>query len=461
MLFVFLLVPRGNQDPDIWWHLQDVKLQLATHGFLRHDVLSFTAANSRWMNHEWLAEIPYFVGWQAAGLAGLWLVTMLAVGTVLAGAYLLACRRSGSPNAALIAFVPAFLLSSVSFGPRTLLFGWMLLLLELAILYRFQDSKTTVPRSIWLLPLLFAVWVNTHGSWLIGLVLFGVFAAAGLFQFEQGGLYAERWSMKQRATLLKVGIANFAALFCNPYGWRLVVYPLDLAFRQKLNVSNVDEWKSPDFHLFRGKMFLAVLAVLVLFRMLQRTRWSLQDAAFAFLGLYAALTYMRFLFLAAILFTPLLARDLSEWMPHDRAREKRGINLLAFAAIAFVLFTHLPTSKQLNSEPAFPVAATAYLADHPLQGRTFNDCLWGGYLEYHAPQIKPYIDSRMDIFEYNGTLRDYIHIVHLENSLALLDKAQIQNVFVSTQSPLAYFLSHTAGWKTLYKDDMAVVFTRN
>jgi hypothetical protein len=462
-VFSYVLVPKAISDPDIWWHLGNAKLQIASHSFLRQDLYSFTAANARWMNHEWLSELPFLLGWNLFGMLGLYLVTVCAVVATMLGIYFLALRDSGSAKAAMLATVPALLLSSVSFGPRTLLFGWLLLIVELAILQNFRRSASAVTSSkqLWFLPLLFAVWVNTHGSWVIGLVLFGLFAVTGLFQFQAAGLYAEKWSAAQRSTLYKVAAASFAALFCNPYGYHLVLYPFDLAFRQKLNIENVEEWHSVDFHLFRGKLFLVVIAILILFRILQRSRWSLQDAAFASVALYSGLTYSRFMFLAAILLTPLLARDLAGWMPYHRERDKPLFNAVILAFGVYIVFAALPTRQQLAKEPLFPVAAVTYLNQHPPQGNTFNEYLWGGFMEFNTPAIKTFIDSRVDIFEYNGTLKDYLDIIHLEDSLALLDKHHIQNVFINAKSPLAYLLFHTSGWKPIYKDDVAVLFTRS
>lgn len=464
-LFVFLLVPRAVNDPDIWWHLENAKLQLATGSFLRHDVYSFSAAGSAWMNHEWLGELPFLLGWKLAGAAGVYAVTVLSVTVIMLGMFALAWKKCSSPLAALVAMLPALLLSSVSYGPRTLLFGWMLLLVELALLERFRAAASVgeTDRAIWLLPLLFAVWINTHGSWSIGLVLLGLFLAAGLFNFSQGGLYSDRWSAAQLRTLLKVGGASVAALFLNPYGWRLPLYPFNMAFKQKLNIASVEEWRSVDFHMARGKIFLILIALLFLFRILQRRRWSLQEAAFAALALYSGLTYSRFLFLAAILLTPLLARDVAAWMPGPSNHPRRKLSFLhtaAFVAAAYLIFAHLPSRAELQRDPKYPIAAVEWANHHPLEGRTFNEYLWGGYIEFHSPALKPYIDSRMDIFEYNGTLRRYLDAVHLQNSLAILDQENIHNVFIEKDSPLAYLLSHTSGWKPVYQDDVAVVFTR-
>jgi hypothetical protein len=41
-----------------------------------------------------------------------------------------------------------------------------------------------------------------------------------------------------------------------------------------------------------------------------------------------------------------------------------------------------------------------------LNGRIFNEPMWGGYMEWNAPQLRPFIDTRLDMFMYNGTFSD-------------------------------------------------------
>ena len=198
-------------------------------------------------------------------------------------------------------------MATVSFGPRTLLFGWIFLLLELLILETYDSH----PRRLWLLPPLFVLWVNTHGSWLIGFALLMAFALAGCCNVHAGRIESARRSVAQLSSLPASSPCSAAALFVNPYGWRLVFYPFDLAFRQKLNVSHVEEWQSPDFHAIRGKLLLAMLLGFLVLALIRQGRFRLHEVLFVLIAFYSALTYTRFLFLAAIIVTPVLAAELS------------------------------------------------------------------------------------------------------------------------------------------------------
>jgi hypothetical protein len=115
-----------------------------------------------------------------------------------------------------------------------------------------------------------------------------------------------------------------------------------------------------------------------------------------------------------------------------------------------------------SGEKQFPTdSAKEYLrAFHP-DGNVFNEYLWGGYLIWNARQIPVFIDSRVDIFEYNGTFKDYLDAVRLKNTLVIFDKYSIKYALLERDTPLVYFLEHAPLWKVDYSDQVLVVLERN
>lgn len=455
---VFLAIPKKIADPDIGWHLRNAQIQLHTHAFLRQDLYSFTTRGKPWMDHEWLSEIPFYFAWRAFGLRGIFLVTVAAIETILLGILGLAYLESKSIKAAFVVSFLAIFLAGVSFGPRTLLFGWIFLVAELGLLAGFRRGCD----FLWALPLVFLLWVNAHGSWIIGLVVLGLFAVSGSVEGSWGSIEATRWSRPQARKLAWVSLLSALAVFVNPYGWRLVLYPFDMAFHQQLNIANVEEWRSLDFHSTRGKIVLAAMAAAILLQLVRRRKWRLHQVLFLLLGTYAALTYSRFLFLAAILVVPFLAEDLSQWMPYDADRDRPWLNapiILGSVVAAVLLF---PTNRQLNDSGSslYPEGALTYLQTFHPHGNVFNDYLWGGYLIWNVRQVPVFIDSRVDVFERNGVLADYLHAIRIEDTLAILDKYSIQYVLFENHRPLSYLLQHTPGWKVDYQDKTAVLFER-
>ncbi|MGA2904363.1 MAG: hypothetical protein ABSD98_11065 [Candidatus Korobacteraceae bacterium] len=455
---IFLFDSGSIGDPDIWWHLRNAEVFVQTHSVVQHDFYSFTATGSRWINEAWLSELPYYLGWQWLGMRGLYLVMLAEVELILLGVFGLAYLSSKNVKAAFVASSLAVWLATVSFGPRTLLAGWMCLVAELFLLVQFKEGKD---RS-WLLPPLFVLWANLHGSWLIGMVLLAIFCAAGLLQGEWGRLEAARWTPIQMRKLALVGSLSVAGLFLNPYTYHLVFYPFNFAFKQRLNVNHVDEWMSLDFHGVRGKILFGMLAATIVLALVRKRRWAVHELAFLLLGFYAAMTYSRFLFLAAIVLTPILARELDFLPPYRREIDKPWLNALLILAVLAACMWKLPSRDYLMRQTvqSYPVKALSYLQQFQPQGRVFNDCLWGGYLIWNARNIPVFIDSRIDIYEYNGVFADYLDAMGIKNTLEILDKYHIRYVLYKQDSSVAYLLMHNSGWKTRYQDGTTVLLER-
>ena len=89
-----------------------------------------------------------------------------------------------------------------------------------------------------------------------------------------------------------------------------------------------------------------------------------------------------------------------------------------------------------------------------------NFFLYGGYLGWSDRNLKVFIDSRIDIFEYAGVLQDYLDLLGLTKSQEILDKYGIRYVLFPPNEPLAYTLRHDPGWKVTYSDQVCVLLER-
>ena len=465
LLLVFVLFwagrSQGISDPDIWWHLRNAANLLHTRHFPHSDIWTFTVAGKPWINFEWLSELAYYAGWKCLGVRGLYLVMMLASAAIVLGVFRLAWLRSRDWLAALFVSLIAIHFFIVSLAPRTLLFGWLCLVIELAILWGLEHGRD---RTAWL-PLLFLLWINLHGSWFIGFVLMVLFFACGWFQGEWGGLYARRWTSAQKRRFLLVTAASCAALFVNPYGWRLVAYPVDAVFRNRLGTQFIAEWASLNLHTGFGKQVLAVFLGLAVLQLLRPRRWPLHDLVFALIAVYGAFAYVRFVFLAGIVILPMLAADLKlPAAPQSAANTKdfRWAAAIAIAVLLALIGTQMPSARELQAGLAtdLPEQALPYLRTLAGRGNLFSQYEWGGYLEWEAPELKTFIDPRMDVFADSGVLEDYARAIHADDTFAILDRYRIRYALLAQGSEMAYLLAHNAGWKIAWQDQQTVVFER-
>ena len=449
------------RDPDIWWHLRNAQVLLATHHFIRQDLYSFTTRGRPWINPEWLSEIPYYLGWRGMGERGLFVVMLAVTELVIAGILLLCYRRSKDVKAAFLATWIGVLFAAINFGLRTILFGWLCFLIEILLLEAFRQDRA----RLWLLPPVFAAWINLHGSWLIGFAFFWIFVASGLVHGAWGSIEAVRWTRPQIRMLVAMGGLSFAALFLNPYGWRLVAYPFDMILHQQLNVAVISEWGSLNFQAFNGHLLFLVAAGMFLAALVRPRTWPLHEVLFALVAVYAALIHHRFLFLAGMILCPMLAVELAGlvFSPYDKRRNKPVLNGLFMGGYcAFALF-HIPSSRVLRAaEPQyFPVAALPELNRCCAERHLLNRYEWGGYLIWNAPVVPDFLDSRTDIFEHHGVLADYLAATNLQTPLAILSRYRIDAVLLEPDAQLIYLLKHTPGWHVQFEDTTSTLMVRS
>jgi hypothetical protein len=209
-----------------------------------------------------------------------------------------------------------------------------------------------------------------------------------------------------------------------------------------------------------------VLVLLAVLQLVRRRRLILQDAVFAAVAVYGAVTYVRFLFLMAILVMPLLAMDFRNERPKE-ARDYRFICGLVIVALLGMIARAYPRGTQLQAGLAeyFPETAGPWVRSTAGQstggrGNLFSNFNWSGYLEWQAPEVKELIDSRVDIFVHAGVMDDYLRATKVDGTFAVLDKYGIRYVLLPREYPMAYLLSHSTEWKRTYEDGQAVGFER-
>lgn len=470
--FALTMIQPDLNDPDVWWHMRDAQYLLQQHHFVRQDMFSFTAAGHPWVNTEWLSEVPPYLTYQAFGVSGLKALTFILPSIILLLLLYLCFQESRNFKASVVVCVFASLLAKVSYGPRTILFGYILMVLLLIVLQRFR-ARGNAP--LWAVPLLFCIWANTHGSWAIGLILFFLIGVAGLFGGSWGKIESARWTASQVRQLALTGVASVAALFINPYGWRLVFYPFDIAFKQKLNISHVAEWVPINFQDARGTLVFGLMVAILLAALVRKQRWNLADILVLLFALHTAMTHVRFLVVLAIVGAPVAAKLLDFFPPYRPELDTPRLNTVVILAVIGLMVYFWPHRAQIEKSMAetFPEGALSYLKGHRLQGNMLNPYLWGGYLEWNDPALKTFVDSRADVFVYTGVLQDYLDLLGSDSLVRRLDpvlqKYQIRYVLfppgdsanpLLSGSGIIYLLQHNPEWKIDYQDKVCVLMER-
>ena len=457
-LLILGFASRRFVEPDFWWHLRNGQQIVEYHSIPRIDTYTFGAAGSPWLDHEWLSEAMFFLAYKAFALRGVLLLYFGLLTLIYGAVYYLAFRRGADPITAMLVTALAVLLGAVSIGPRPMWFGWVCMMGLLLILDRFERTGA----GLWLLPLLFALWINLHGSWVFGMVVLAITIAAGLVEGRWAGVVARRWSPPERRALLLASTASVATLFVTPFGYRLLLYPFDLLFRQNIAMKYVEEWQSVDFAKGSGKLALITVLALLLSAVFSRRRWRLADLLLLLFALWMGLSHVRLLSFLGIIMAPVLAPRLNLFPPTGESTNRAAVNAVILAVLVGCIVYSFPTQAELERQlrTRFPAAALEYMQREHITGRVLNEDWWGGYVEWNLPTLKPFIDSRADIFVYNGAFDDYISAVRIRKPFAVLDKHRIDYALLEPNEPLVYVLKRSPNWQAIYSDNIAVLLAR-
>ena len=461
---IFLLNWTANgrfNDPDTWWHLKVGEQIWETGALPTTDEFSYTTDNHDWLPHPWLADLTMYAAYRAAGLQGLFFWLILLGSCLVLVIYIHCAASSGNAKTALLGGLAAWFFATITLSIRPLMLGHLFLALELLLLHL---GKTRDRRWLWGLPIVFALWVNCHGSFFLGMALLIGYAVISRLEFRWGLLLSKRWPESPRLLLPLVVGASFVALFINPVGIDLVTYPLDLMFSQSDNLNFIYEWRTLDFADPRGIglfVVLAFMAALVLFR---KADLYLDEVMLLGIGSFLALQHMRMLFVFGILAAPLLCRLVKDdWDSYEMKTDKPLVNAAAIVVALAVCFVRFPSNDDLRRqiEARNPVAAVSFMREQGIQGRVLNEYTWGGYLIWQAPEYKTFIDGRTDIFDYTGVLNEYIafHRV-LEDPKTLLEKYDVEYCLLNKDTPVVSVLGYLPNWEQVYADDLAVIFSR-
>jgi hypothetical protein len=433
-------------DPDIWWHLADARILFTTHHFIHIEPYSFTVAGERWVNPEWLSEVPYWLGYRGFGLVGIFVVTYLSLSANVIFLYWRGRLMSRNAGVALWLAVLGFVLMWVNASARTILIGYIALSAEMAILEAAERGKM---RLLWLLPALFCVWINLHGSWIIGLAVFVLYLVCGLARVDIGMFQQSAFTRGDRNRLLAVLSASLAGLFINPYGWRLIWNPFDMAMNQKLNIANVLEWQPLSLSGFVGKAAVLAIGLMVVANALRGRKWKIYEMALVFFAWYSAFNHARFTFLAAVLTIPLLGVEVTRAFFPVTEQEQKTIPFMngVVAALALcVVAWYFPNEEKMRAGLAgeYPLQTIASIQPG---WRTLNEEHLGGIMDFNGKST--FVDTRWDTFEHHGIMKDFIDLLRARDSLKILDKYRIDHVLLRYDETFTYLLERTPGWRAV------------
>jgi hypothetical protein len=481
LLLAVFQFSENTVDPDLWGHLVFGQEMLHSHAIPKTDIYSWTAYGQPWINHEWMAEIilaAFYMAWGGPGILLLKMVVGLAAFAV--------CLRLGAQNLSWPARFVAWSFAALAvveisygFAARPQIFTALFLSLELLLLQQIHAGK-----RLWFLalPVLFLVWINTHGGVLAGYGLLGLAAGATTIQWawnQSRNLRnripadepADKQALKTILSLWLAVIAAGAALLCNPWGMRLLRWLIGSVLWLRPQIA---EWNPTPLGWNHAAFFfvLALTAFAWAFTRQPRAWWELAACgAFALLGLREVRNTPWFCLVALALTPPHLAGALAKFRRHFEHLENLGRRdsfqnlaalLCAVVAIGigvatFTLHkTHPLTMEVPRSE--YPTRAVDFLQEHQLHGRMLTFFDWGEMVIFRLPGCPPSIDGRLDTCYSRELIAAHWKFYDAEPfDEKVLDVDRADLAFLPANLAGTAALAHRPGWTVIYYDDLAVI----
>jgi hypothetical protein len=460
VLTVFTVRSRFG-DPDMWWHLQTGALIWNSHVIPRVDPFSFSAVGQPWIAQEWLSEVTIYGAWLLGGFSGLMLWVCTIGSLVVIAGYALCWLYSGNGKIAFAGAMGIWFFGTIGLVVRPHLMGYFLLVCEMLIL---QLARTRDTRWYYALPAVFALWVNFHSSFIIGIIVLAIVFGSSLVKFRAGFLVSTPLERRARVRFCAGFALSIAALALNPIGPRLIWYPFDVLMNQQLNVASVAEWQPASFSDIRAWLLIAAAGLILLIPLVRKINLRLDELGLLAVGFGLAVQHERMLFIFGIIAMPIICRLLADtWQGYESGRELVVVNGVLLAIVALAVVSGFPDARLLAAqlEQAAPVRAVDFIRRSGLPGPMLNEYVYGGYLIWAAPEHPVFIDGRADVYEPAGVLAQYGRWATLrEDPRLLLDKYRIRLCLVSRDHPISRVMPLLADWKMVYSDPVSIVFAR-
>jgi hypothetical protein len=332
------------------------------------------------------------------------------------------------------------------------------------------------PAKLWVYGLLFVVWANLHGGFAFGLVLIGIYLVGALAEAATPGERAKwlGWA-KHYGLALVVGTA---VTVINPNGLGLPAHVVGF-FGESYLSDVTNEFMSPNFHNWSGKIFLAAMLLAVGGLALSRKRPTyprlfLILASIAF-GLIAQRNIALFGLTALAVFAlhidpewrrfPAIGR-IRTVFERDEKRRRSGPWAIGMTLVLAIVALNRGTIGPVTVVPnafdpqVFPVVAVEEARRDGVRGNIFHEFIWGGYLLIAWPEQRVFIDGGTD---YYGTdlYREFIETITLTPGWRnTFDRRNISLALLGTGSPLAHELARDSSWGVRFCDDRAVLLER-
>lgn len=455
---------------DFWLHIANGREIVAESAIPTTDIFSYTRTGIAFASASayWLMQIIMYSLYTAGGGELIIFCQSMAITAAYAILLYIGLKISRHWRAAALGILFSALFGYGNWNVRPQTIAYLLAAFILLGIYKYKIQN----KKQWLIifPFAMTIWVNSHPSFPIGLIIIGCWFIEQVFDAFKSG------NLKNAGIPLLATLGAFGACFISPYGIDVSAYIYTLLRDSEIS-KYIVEWGAPNFETLYGAIFLSGLLLVTILMGFSIKKISVMEALLFLIFGYLGLKYMRGAVWFGIVTAPTLSKIISNIIPETRTAYNKTADminrvfltlLLLIVVLSFpFLKSYLPFSPEKSSvfSKETPISATQYILDNHLPANIFHSFGFGSYLMWAAhPQYPVFIDARFDSDLYPLSFWDeYLSISAAESDWEQkLIKYNINTLLLAPDEDLQLLeaVQNSLNWKMVYQDESALVFTR-
>jgi len=477
---VFTYVNMSQISPnDFWWHMAVGREILATGQIPTVDIYSYTMAGQPYLSYQmfWLMDIWLYWWYSVGGAEMILFIQSLIITSTYLIIMLMCWQGSRKWGVTAFSLLFAIVLGVYAWSVRPQAISFLLGAIFLYTIQRYRSTSN--PLLLAVLPVGMLVWVNSHGSFPVGLMLLGIWFGDEFWQ-----TFLARWRgehSSQRKVMVAAMVLFVSAAICllNPRGIGIATYLISMGSNPTVQ-NTVPEWLPPSMTSPIGPLFFVSIlfsAVVLVISPRRVTFYQLATfVAFTALGLWTTRGVVWF----GLVMAPILASNLAaigEGLPGRQKQYKitSRTSLLNFGLLSLLIVLALVSLPWFRSSIPIrgkyrslitsdtPTESINFLMEDQPEGRVFNDMAFGSYMIWAAqPEYQVFADPRIELFP-EEIWNDYQAISRTAPGWqAKLDQFEVGTLVLNpeVQVALAKEATKSKAWHLVYQDQTAQIFQR-
>ncbi|MCX5701722.1 MAG: tetratricopeptide repeat protein [Candidatus Omnitrophica bacterium] len=498
-IFVSLNMSYELRDPDIWLHLKTGEYIVQHKTIPSTDIFSSTLLNKQWIDHSWLVQVIFYLVFHFGGPDNL--IFLSAIITTFAFLFLFLGVYEERKHLILVAgmLFLTILASKLRFNIRPENFSVLFFSLYIFILRKHLHSKA----CLFFLPMIQLIWVNSHGFFILGPLMAGVFTLAE--KLKKSKLLPWDWAKTDLLdtasykNLKTVFLLVCLVCFINPYGYKGALYPFWVSFTTigksgifyKHIIELLPTWRF--YKIIFSYYILIALSLAVFLLNLKTINIAYLTLWLFFLGISFNVNrnIVFFNFFAFLITADGLIKGFNvkknNFIENLLGKPTRLLlYLLKYAIIVVLIFWLIRANQSLLfkryyifeenrvkgvllgiAPGCYPEKAADFILHNNLPNNIFNEFNNGAYLIYRLfPKNKVFLDGRTELYG-DDFFKNYQKILTVDKDTIndTFAKYNINTVLLTgigldTKDLSKYFFNNP-NWTLVYFDESSLVFVKN